>query len=141
MDIITRYSNAQAITVDVVSTVVNSFGSDAARNVFMLGNKLLKILVTTTFTDLTEGIRVEFRWDTAASLASGSQIVLADTPILLPANLTAGDLYQLAISPRRLPSGYDFCGVYYNVVSTAAAAGAFTTWLADGAESANAVDA
>uniref|UniRef100_A0A6M3KSX1 Uncharacterized protein n=1 Tax=viral metagenome TaxID=1070528 RepID=A0A6M3KSX1_9ZZZZ len=140
MDIMTRFSNAQDITVDVVSDIVLSFGSDAARNVFFRGDRLLKIKVTTTFATLTEGIRVEFRFDTEAGLASGSEIVIADSGILLPANLTEKDLYQVMISPRSLPSGYDFCGVFYNVVSTAATAGAFTTWLADGPEVAGNVD-
>lgn len=141
MDIITRYSNAQAVTTAAVSDVVNSFGSDAARNVFMRKPYLLKVLVTTTFATLTSGIRIEFRWDTAAGLASGSQIILADSGIILPANLSQYDLYQVRISPRRLPSGYDYCGVYYNVVSEAASAGAFTTWLSDGPEDAPAPDA
>jgi hypothetical protein len=140
MDIITRFSNAQLVTVAVVSDIVLSFGADGARNVFYGGDKLLKIKVTTTFATLTSGIRIEFRWDTAASLASGSQIVLAATPIILPAKLVEGDLYQLSISPRRLPSGYDFCGVFYVPVNEAATAGAFLTYLTDGPEEADAPD-
>lgn len=140
MDIITRYSNAQAITVAVVSDVVNSFGSDAARNVFMRGDKVLKIKVTTTFATLTSGMRIDFRFSTAAALAT-APIVLSSTGIILPANLVEGDLYQLEISPRKLPSGYDFCGVYYTPVNEAATAGAVTTWLADGPEDADAPDA
>jgi len=139
MDIITRFSNVQVVTVDAVSDIVNSFGSDAARNLFIGKPYLIKVLVAVIAAGGTEGIRVEFRIDTAAGLASGSQIVLGDSGIILPAQLeTVGVLHQFRTRPIAVPSGYDFWGIYYNVVSTAFSGGfALTTWLADeGAESA-----
>ena len=36
MDIITRYSDAQTITSSAVGGLVNTFGSDKARNVFLI---------------------------------------------------------------------------------------------------------
>ena len=141
MDIITRYSNVQVITTDVVSTIVNSFGSDKARDVFMREPHLIKVLVAVIAAGGTEGIRIEFRFDTAASLASGSEIVVGDSGILLPAQLeTVGVMHQFRLRPIKLPEGYDFCGIYYNVVTNVFSGGfALTTWLADeGPESADA---
>jgi len=138
MDIITRFSNAQVITVDVVSDLVNSFGSDAARNVFMNEPFLIKVLVAVLAAGGAEGIRIEARWDTAAGLAS-SPIVVGDSGILLPAQLEAvGVLHQFRCRPVKLAAGYDFFGLYYNVVTSAFSGGfALTSWLADeGAEDA-----
>lgn len=133
MDIITRYSNVQVITTDVVSTIVNSFGSDKARNVFMRKPYLVKVLVAVVAAGGDEGIRVTFRFDTAASLASGSEIVIGDSGILLPAQLeTIGVTHQFRTRPIKLAAGYDYCGIFYNVVTSAFSGGfALTTWLAD----------
>ena len=141
MDIITRYSNAQVITSDAVSDVVNSFGSDKARDVFMREPHLIKVLVAVVAAGGAEGIRVEFRFDTEAGLASGSQIVVGDSGNLLPAQLeTVGVMHQFRLRPIKLAEGYDFCGIYYNVTTNVFTTGfALTTWLADeGAESADA---
>jgi hypothetical protein len=94
---------------------------------------LIKSLVAVIAAGGTEGIRIEFRVDTAASLASGSEIVIGDSGIILPAQLeTVGVLHQFRLRPIAVPSGYDFWGIFYNVVSTAFSGGfALTTWLAD----------
>lgn len=139
MDLITRFSNAQVITASVVSDIVNSFGSDAAREVFIKEPHLIKVIVAVVAAGGAEGIRVEFRVATNAAL-TGSPLVLGDSGILLPAQLEAvGVMHQFRTRPIALPSGYDFWGIYYNVVSSAFSGGfALTTWLADeGAESAD----
>ena len=139
MDLITRFSNAQVITTDVVSDIVNSFDSDAAREVFIKEPHLIKAIVAVLAAGGAEGIRIEFRVATNAAL-TGSPLVIGDSGILLPAQLEAvGVMHQFRTRPIALPSGYDFWGIYYNVVSSAFSGGfALTTWLADeGAESAD----
>ena len=138
MDIITRFSNAQVITVDVVSDLVNTFGSDAARNVHMNEPHLIKTLVAVIAAGGAEGLRIEARWATNAAL-TGSPIVVGDSGILLPAQLeTVGVIHQFRCRPIKLAAGYDFFGVFYNVVTNVFSGGfALTTWLADeGAEDA-----
>ena len=138
MDIITRFSNVQVITTDVVSDLVNSFGSDAARNVHMNEPHLIKALVAVLAAGGTEGIRIEARWSTTAAL-TGTPIVVGDSGIILPAQLEAvGVIHQFRCRPIKLAAGYDFFGVYYNLVTNPASGGfALTTWLADeGAEDA-----
>jgi len=132
MDIITRFSNVQVITTDVVSDLVNSFGNDEARNVFMNEPHLIKVLVAVLAAGGAEGIRVEARWSTTAAL-TGSPIVVGDSGILLPAQLEAvGVLHQFRCRPVKLAAGYDYFGIYYNVVTSAFSGGfALTTWLAD----------
>lgn len=133
MDIITRFSNAQVITVDAVSDIVNSYGNDAARNVFMKEPHLIKVLVAVIAAGMAEGIRIEFRFDTEAGLNSGSQIICGDSGVILPAQLeTVGVMHQFRTRPIKLASGYDFSGIYYNLISNPASGGfALTTWLAD----------
>ena len=132
MDIITRFSNGQVITTDVVSDLVNTFGSDAARNVFFNEPHLIKAMVTVIAAGGTQGLRIEYRVDTAAGLAT-APIVIGDSGILLPAQLeVVGRLHQFRLRPIKLPAGYDFHGIYYNVVDTAFSGGfALRTWLAD----------
>jgi len=139
MDKITQFSNVQVITTDVVSDVVNSFGSDAKREIFIKEPHLIKVLVAVIAAGGTEGIRVEFRVATNAAL-TGSPLVIGDSGILLPAQLeTVGVLHQFRTRPIALPSGYDYWGLYFNVVSSAFSGGfALTSWLADeGPESAD----
>ena len=139
MDLYTRFSNAQVITTDAVSSVVNSFGSDAKREIFVRKPHLIKVMVAVLAAGGAEGIRAEFRVDTEAGLASGSAIVIGDSGIILPAQLeVVGVLHQFRTRPIALVAGYDFWGLYYNVVTSAFSGGfALTSWLADeGAESA-----
>jgi len=139
MDKITQFSNVQVITTDDVSDIVNSFGSDAKREIFIKEPHLIKVLVAVIAAGGTEGIRVEFRVATNAAL-TGSPLVIGDSGILLPAQLeTVGVLHQFRTRPIALPSGYDYWGLYYNVVSSAFSGGfALTSWLADeGPESAD----
>ena len=136
----TTYSVEQGITTDVVSDFVNSFPTDEARNVFFGRPNLIKARVTEAFTDLDEGLRIEFRFDTQADLNSGNQIVIGDSGILLPAVLLLNKLIQFRLQARKLPAGYDFCGIYYNVVTTAATLGEFTTYLSDGPEDADSLE-
>jgi len=138
MDIITRFSNGQVITTDVVSDLVNTFGSDAARNVFFNEPHIIKAMVTVIAAGMAEGIRIEARWSTTAAL-TGSPIVVGDSGVILPAQLeTVGVIHQFRCRPIKLAAGYDFFGVYYNLVTNPASGGfALTTWLADeGAEDA-----
>jgi len=132
MDIITRNSNVQIITTDVVSTVVNTFGSDKERNVFMNKPNLIKVLVAVVAAGGAEGIRVEYRVDTNANLTT-APIVIGDSGILLPTQLeTVGKIHEFRLRSIAIPEGYDFHGIFYNVVSSAFSGGfALTTWLAD----------
>ena len=136
-DIIHRFSNVQVITTDIVSDIVMTVGSDAKRNVFMTPPNIIKVLVAVVAAGMAEGIRVEFRAATNAGL-TGSALVLGDSGILLPAQLeTVGVLHQFRLRPIELPSGYDFFGIFYNLVNNPASGGfALTTWLAEGAENA-----
>ena len=140
MDLITRFSNGQVITTDVVSDVVNSFGSDAAREIFIREPHLIKFMPTVIAAGMASGIRVEFRVATNAAL-TGSPLVIGDSGVILPAQLEVvgiNALHQFRTRPIALPSGYDFWGIYYNVVNSALSGGfALRTWLADeGPESA-----
>lgn len=135
-DKLTEYaSTPQVITTDAVSEFVNSWPNDAARNVFMHSEHLIRIQVAVAAAGMAEGITFEYRFDTQADLNSGSQIVCGSTGLVLPANLSVGDVYYIAIAPRKLPSGYDFSGVYYNLHTNPASGGfAVISALVDGPE-------
>ena len=132
MDIITRFSNGQVITSDVVSDLVLTFGSDAKRNVFMNEPHLIKVLVAVVAAGGAEGITIEMRADTAAGLAT-APIVIGSSGLILPAQLeVVGKIHEFRIRPIALPVGYDFMGIYYNVHTNVFTTGfALTTWLAD----------
>ena len=142
MDIITRFSNAQAITVDVVSDLVLTFGSDAKRNVFMNEPHLIKVLVAVIAAGGAEGLTIEMRADTAAGLAT-APIVIGSSGLILPGQMeTVGKIHEFRIRPIALPAGYDFMGIYYNVhTNVFSGSFALTTWLADEGSEAGLLDA
>lgn len=134
-DLITTYSTLQSFTTTVVSEFVNEWPNDAERNVFIHSDHLLRFQVGTVFASMSSGLRIQYRFDTAASLASGSQLIIAETEIIPVADMVAGARFYLRIPPRRVPSGYDFSGVFYVPVSQAAAGtGTISAYLVDGAE-------
>lgn len=140
MDLITRYSNGQIITSSVVSDIVNSFGSDAKRELFIREPYLIKFMPTVIAAGGASGIRVEFRVATDAAL-TGSPLVLGDSGIIMPdqlENVGIKSLHQFRLRPIALPSGYDFSGIYYSVIGAVFSGGfKLITWLADeGPESA-----
>ena len=132
MDIITRYSDAQTITSSAVGGLVNTFGSDKARNVFLIKPYLIKILVAAVAAGGGEGIRVEYRVDTNVNLET-APIVIGDSGILLPTQLeTVGKIHEFRNRPIAIPEGYDFHGIWFNVVDSVFSGGfKLTTWLAD----------
>ncbi|MEE9365888.1 MAG: hypothetical protein V3W44_04290 [Dehalococcoidales bacterium] len=137
-DFLTRFSNGQTFTTTEVSDNVNQHPTDAERDQFYAGDKLIKIWPTVAFTGIDSGLTVEFRFDTAASLASGSQLVIAKSRIFTQAELgIITNVWFLAIPANRLPSGYDWSGVFYVPENQAATAGAISAALVRGAERAN----
>jgi len=141
MDLITQFSiTPQIITASAVSEVVNSFASDAARELFMREPYLIKSRVAVVAAGGAQGLRIEFRVATNAAL-TGSPLVLGDSGLLLPGQLeTVGVLHQFRLRPIKLASGYDFWGIYYNVISASFSGGfALMTGIADeGPETADA---
>lgn len=123
-DLITQFSRTpQVITTDAVSEHVNSMPSDLARQVFIHSDNMIRITVAVAAAGMASGMRVEFRVDTEAGLASGDQLVIGNSGILLPAQLTIRSVHEFRIKPMALPAGYDFQGLFYNLVSEAASGG------------------
>ena len=142
-DLLTSYcTSPQIITTDVVSEHTTEFPSDAAREVFVHSEKTIRIIVGVAAAGGAEGLRIQAAFDTAASLASGSKIVAAETRILLPAELTLNQTHFLEVSAMSLPEGYDFFGLWFDVV-TSAFSGGFAVYaaLVDGPERKNQPDA
>jgi hypothetical protein len=134
-DYLTTFSTAQAFTTEEVSDNVILFGSDAERNEFInTKDHIIRLQVTTVFAGMASGLRVQFRIDTAASLASGSQLIVAETQIIPVADLVANARFYLRVNPRRWPDGYDYAGLWYAPVSEAASGGNISAALVDGAE-------
>lgn len=141
-DLATTFSRTpQVITTDAVSEHVNSHPNDAARRLFVRSDNIIRVEVAVAAAGMASGIRFEFRIDTAAGLASGNQLVLGDSGILLPAVLLANTVHEFRIKPIKVPAGYDVSGVFYNLVSEAASGGfAVYADLRAGSDSIDAVD-
>ncbi len=124
-DIITTFSDSpQIVTTAAISEHVIEFATDEERSVFIHSENMIRIIVAVVGSGLTQGMRVEFRFDMQANLASSDYIVAGNSRILLPEVMTTiGDMHQFRVDPIRLPAGYDFAGLYYGVVSTAGAGG------------------
>ncbi len=133
-DALTAILTAQEFTTTEVGDNVNEWPSDAERNAFLAGDNTLVFRVGTTFGAMESGLRIQYRFDTQADLASGSQLVIASTEVIPVADMVAGARFYLKIPPRRLPSGYDFSGVFYVPVSQAANAGSVIAALVSGPE-------
>ncbi len=142
-DKITSFSTSpQVIQGAAVSEHVIEFPSDLARSVFIHSEHMVRVIVAVVCAGLTEGMRVEFRFDMQANLASSDYIVAGVSRILLPEVMTAvGDVHQFRVDPIALPAGYDFAGLYYAVVSSSGSGGfAVYADLVDGAERLNVLD-
>jgi hypothetical protein len=135
-DLITTASRTpQVITTDAVSEHVNEAPNDTARGIFIHSNNIIRVQVAVAAAGMASGIRFEYRFDTEAGLASGSQIVVADSGIILPAALTLGVVIEFRCRPMYIASGYDFQGGFYNLVSEAASGGtAFIMDIRGGAD-------
>lgn len=131
-DMLTSILTAQEFTTTEVGDNVNEHPNDAERNTFVHSEHLLKFQVVTAFTGMASGLRIEYRFDTDATLASGAQLVIASTAVIPVADMVAGARFYLRIPPTRVPSGYDFSGVFYVPVSEAASAGSIIQALVDG---------
>lgn len=136
IDLIHHYSHTpQVITTDAVSERVVQWPNDAARDVFVHSENTILIRVRVAAAGMASGIRFQYRFDTQADLASGSEIIVAETPIYLPAALTLNKTLELKLPHIKLASGYDFSGMYYDLVSEAASGGfAVDAALVDGPE-------
>jgi len=141
-DLITSFSTSpQVITTEAVSEHVISFPSDAIRSVFIRSDHMVRIIVAVVCAGLDSGMRVEFRFDTEAGLASGDQIIAGVSRILLPEVLTARSIHQFRVDPIALPEGYDYAGLFYVPVSEAGTTGfAVYADLVYGAERLDVVD-
>ncbi len=134
-DLLTQFSDGQTFTTTEVSDNVNEHPTDAERDQFYAGDKVIRIWPTVAFTGMASGLTVEFRFDTAASLASGSQLIIAKSRILTVAELAIiTNVFWMNIPADRIPSGYDFSGLFYVPETEAASAGAISAALVSGAE-------
>lgn len=124
-DKITSFSTSpQIITSSAISEHVISFPADLERSVFIHSEHMIRIIVAVVGSGLTQGMRVQFRFDMQANLASSDYIIAGNSRILLPEVMTTiGDSHQFRVDPIRLPEGYDFAGLYYEVISTVGAGG------------------
>ena len=141
-DLITTFCDSpQVITTDAQSEHIIEYPSDKMRSVFIHSENMIRIIVAVAVGDLTQGMRVEFRFDMQADLQSGNQIIAGESRILLPEVLTLRSIHQFRVSPIALPEGYDFAGLFFDVINTAGD-GAFAVYadLVDGAERLDVVD-
>ncbi len=132
-DLLTSILTAQSFTTTEVGDNVNEWPSDAERNAFLAGDNTLIFRVGTVFSGLASGLRIEYRFDVDATLAN-TQLVIASTAIIPVADMVAGARFYLKIPPTRVPSGYDFSGVFYVPVTEAASGGTIIQSLVSGAE-------
>ena len=141
-DKITTFSDSpQVIEAAAVSEHLIEFPSDAIRTVFSHSDHMIRMIVAVLCAGLAEGMRVEFRFDMQADLASGDQIIAGVSRLLLPEVLTLRSIHQFRVGPIALPEGYDFAGIYYAVVTNPGSGGfAVYTDLVDGAERLDVVD-
>ena len=112
----------QVITTSAVSEHVLQWASDAARDVFIHSDNLLKVIVSVAAAGMASGIRFQYRFATNAAL-TGTPITVGDSGIILPADLAAGDSHEFRIRPVPLPLGYDFSGGWFALESEAATTG------------------
>ncbi len=140
-DLITTFCDPQVITTDVVSEHIIEFPSDEIRSVFIHSDNMIRIIVAVAGADMDEGMRVEFRFDMQADLASGDQIIAGVSRILLPEVLTVRSIHQFRVDPIALPKGYDFAGLFFDVIDTAGD-GTLAVYadMVDGAERLDVVD-
>ena len=128
----------QAVTTDAVSENVIKFG--AAAGMIGMKGEVVHVLVKTAFAGMASGMNIQLRADTAASLASGSQIILAERSSVAVGDLAAGDHYQIAIPPTQLPASFQYMGLYFDLISEAATAGNIIAWIGNLGETVDAVD-
>lgn len=122
-DFITAFGlGTTSITTDAVGDNVIQFASSPQQ--IGLKGMLVEFTVAVAAAGMAQGIRFELRADTQADLASGSQVIVGDSGIILPAALTVGATFQVHVQPRVLASTFVFFGVFYNLV-TDPASGSF----------------
>ena len=125
--------SGQAVTTDAVSENVISYGDDAP--MVALKVPVVKIVIPTAFTGMASGMIIEFRVDTAAGLASGSQVVIGRTGTLTTTDLAQYEMIQIALSPKQMAASYQYAGLYFDLVSEAATAGNIIAWIGEKGES------
>ena len=114
-------STPQVITTDAVSEVVNQFPSSPQQ--IGLKDMRYEFVVGVAAAGMASGINLQIRADTAAGLASGSQLILGERPAVLPADLTVGAKFEIVIPSQLLPANYVYIGAYYDLVNEAASGG------------------
>jgi len=124
-DFITAFSGQdgtpQTITTDAVSEDIIQFASSPQQ--IGLKGMLVEFVVGTAWSGADSGCSFELRADTAASLASGSQVLCGTSGIVPVADLTAGARIEVHVRPRLLASTFVYFGAFYNLASEAASGG------------------
>jgi len=103
----------------------------AGKHLGYAGRQLyLHFLVTTTFTGLASGLRLEVADDDNAGLTS--RRILVQTAVLAISDLVAGARFTLPIW-NSYPGGalQRYLAGYFGIVTEAATAGAVTSWIDD----------
>jgi len=136
-DIITMPSAAtgtvQTITTTVVSDFVVLFSSSPQQ--IGLKGMYYEVLAVTAATGMASGLTIQIRADTAASLASGSQMLLASVEAVTAAELAAGSVITIPLPSIVLPSTYLYMGLWYLPVSEAVGGLTVISSLKQGGES------
>lgn len=114
-------STPQVITTTTVSEVVNQFPSSPQQ--IGLKDMRYEFTVAVAGAGLGSGLTLQIRADTAASLASGSQIVMAERVAIAVGDLTVGAKFELVIPSIKLPATYVYLGAWYLPVSGAGSGG------------------
>ena len=135
-DFITTFSGQdgtpQTVTAAAVSEdVINFNASPAGARMIGLKNMHVEFVVGTTWTGLASGIRFEVRADSNANLNT-AQVIVGVSPIILIADLVAGDRIIVPIAARELASTITYMGAWYAVVSESATAGTIFASLKQG---------
>jgi hypothetical protein len=126
IDQLDYFSNAQAITGDVISDNVISIGSAYARP--GTGPRPLYIVVqtTTAFTDTGNNstATVTFQTDTAANMSVSNTNTTIGT---IATNSAVGDRIVALLPP--IPGDKAFMGLYYTVAGGNFSTGAVSAWI------------
>jgi hypothetical protein len=134
-DLITQFCTSQAILASVVSEQVIEFPSDKERYAFIHSDNLIRLIVAVAdATGLNAGMRVEFRFDMQANLNSGDQIVAGASRVLTVDMLKRYSQHYFRINPMFIPEGFDFAGIYFDVLGTNGGAFSVNVDLVHGAE-------
>jgi hypothetical protein len=114
--------SAQEVTTDAVSENVINLGADDLQP--GLTDLVVHIKVTTAFAGMDSGMNIQLRSAAAAALTSSPIILISR--LFTSSQLALGKHYQMPIPPEKLDQ---YLGMYFDLVSEAASAGALDIWI------------